>query len=80
VLLGEIDGKFVDDFTSVSGEDTKECAVTVHDDESETRVGFQEFGEGFGVEFVVAEVERPVEGIGVGSGIGDGGTYVLIGL
>jgi len=58
MLLGEIDSELVDDFSRVAGEDTEEGAVTVHDDEAKAGVGFKEFGEGLGVEFVVTEVER----------------------
>ncbi len=35
VLLGEIDSKFVDDFTRVASESAKKGAVTIHDDETE---------------------------------------------
>ena len=38
VLLWEIDGKFMDDLASVSGQGPEESAVTVHDDEAEAGV------------------------------------------
>jgi hypothetical protein len=57
VFLGQVDGEFVEDFAGVAREETEEGAVTVHDDESEAGVGFEELGESFCVEFVVAEVE-----------------------
>src|SRR5271170_6863621 len=62
VFFGEIDGKFVNYFTGVSCESTKETAVAVHDDETKTGVVFEEGVEGFCVEFVVAEVEGCVDG------------------
>ena len=62
VFFGEVDGEFVDYFTGVAGESTKETAVTIHDDEAETGVVFEEGVECFGVEFVVAEVEGRIDG------------------
>ena len=49
----------MNDFSGVSCERSEECSVSVHDDEAEFRVGFHQFGEGFCVEFVVAEIQRP---------------------
>ena len=57
VFFGEIDGEFMDYFTGVACESAEETAVSVHDDEAEAGVVFEEFGEVFCVEFVVAEVE-----------------------
>ena len=61
VLFGEIDGEFVDDFTGVTGDSTEKGTVTVHDDETKFRIGFEEFLECFGVEFVVTKVKGTVE-------------------
>jgi hypothetical protein len=61
MLLGQVDGEFMDDFAGVSGEGAKETAVPVHDDKSESGVVFEEFVEGFGVEFIVAEVQGSVD-------------------
>ena len=61
VLLGEVDGEFVDDFTGVTGDSTEKGTVTVHDDETKFRIGFEEFLECFGVEFVVTKVKGTVE-------------------
>ena len=63
VFLGEIDGEFVDYFAGVSGESAKETAVTVHDDKTKTGIIFEKFVECFGVEFVVAKVERCIDGL-----------------
>ena len=57
VLLGEVDGEFVDYLAGVAGESSKETAVAVHDDKTETGVVFEEFVECFGMEFVIAEVQ-----------------------
>jgi hypothetical protein len=57
VLLGKVDSEFVDDIPGVAGEGAEESAVTVHNDKAEPGIRFQELGEGFGVEFVVAKVE-----------------------
>lgn len=62
VFFGKVDGEFVDYFTGVAGQSTKETAVTIHDDETETGVVFEEGVECFGVEFVVAQVEGRVDG------------------
>lgn len=58
VLLREIDREFVDDFARVAGEGSEQGTVTVHDDEAETGVRFEQFGERFGMELVVTKVQR----------------------
>lgn len=63
VLLGQVDGEFVDDISSVAAQGAEESAVSVHDDEAEGLVGFEEFAESFGVEFVVAQVEGGIDGL-----------------
>lgn len=63
VLLGEIDRELVDDVTRVAAEGAEEGAVTVHDDEAELLVGLEQLGEGLGVELVVTEVQRRVDGL-----------------
>lgn len=50
----------MDDLSRVSGESSVESSVSVHDDEAELGVGLEKFGEGIGVEFVVAKVEGAV--------------------
>lgn len=61
VLLRKIDSKLVDNLASVSGEGTKQGTVTVHNNETELAVGFEELGKGLSVEFVVAKVKRSVD-------------------
>ena len=63
VLLGKIDGELVDDVSRVAAEGAEEGAVTVHDDEAELLVGLEQLGEGLGVELVVTEVQRRVDGL-----------------
>ena len=41
VLLGKVDGEFVDHVPGVTAESTEEGAVSVHDDEAEFLVGFK---------------------------------------
>ena len=53
----------MDDISSVAAQGAEEGAVSVHDDEAEGLVGFEEFAEGFGVEFVVAQVEGGIDGL-----------------
>ena len=56
VLLGEIDGEFVDDFAGVTSNRAEQSAVTVHNDEAELRVRLEKFLKRLSVELVVAEV------------------------
>jgi hypothetical protein len=60
MLLGEIDRELVDNLTCVACQCTKERAVTIHDDEPELRIRFEEFRERLGVELVVAKIERSI--------------------
>lgn len=59
VLLGEIDGKLVDDLARITGESTEESSISVHHDESETGIGFKKLRQGFSVEFIVTKIKRP---------------------
>ena len=59
VLLREVDSELVNDFARVSRDGTKECTITVHDDEPELRVRLEEFLKGLRMELVVAEIQRP---------------------
>ena len=56
VLLGEIDGEFVDDFAGVTSNRAEQSAVTVHNDEAELRVRLEKFLKRLSMELVVAEV------------------------
>ena len=62
VLLGQVDGKLVEDVASVALQRAEQGAVTVHDDEAELVVVGEQLGERFRVELVVAQVERRVDG------------------
>jgi len=63
VLLGKIDGELLTDITGVAGQSSEEGTVSVHDDETEGLIGLKQLTESLGVEFVVAEVERGVDGL-----------------
>lgn len=63
VLLGQIDTKTLENFTGVTAQSTKERSVTIHDNETELLVGFQELAQSLGMELVVTEVERGVDGL-----------------
>ncbi len=63
VLLGKIDGELVNHVTGVAAEGAKQGAVSVHDDEAELLIRFEQLREGLGVELVVTEVERGVDGL-----------------
>ena len=51
----------MDYFSGVAGQRSKETSVTVHDNETESSVVFEEFIECFCVEFVVAEVKGSID-------------------
>ena len=59
VLLGQVDGEFVDNFASVSGECAEECAVTIHHDEAEFRIRLEQLRQCLCVELVVAKIQGP---------------------
>lgn len=61
VLLGQIDGELLQDFSGVAGKGTEESTVAVHDDESILGVGLEQLAQGLGVELVVTEVQRGVD-------------------
>jgi hypothetical protein len=63
VLLGQIDGEPLDDLTSVTTESTEQGTVTVHDNETELLVSLEQFTQCLGVELVVTQVERSVDGL-----------------
>lgn len=63
VLLGQIDGELVDDLAGVAAESTEEGTVTIHDDEAELLVRLEQLSESFGVELVVAKIQRGVDGL-----------------
>jgi len=62
VLFRQIDGELVEDVARVALEGAEEGAVAVHDDEAELVVVGQQLGQSFRVEFVVAQIQRRVDG------------------
>jgi hypothetical protein len=52
----------VNDLAGVARNGAEEGPVAVHDDEAELLVALEQVGQGLGVELVVAEVERGVDG------------------
>ena len=61
MLLGEIDRELVHDVSGVPAQRSEQRAIPVHDDEAKLLVGFKQFAQGLGVEFVIAQVERRVD-------------------
>jgi hypothetical protein len=59
VLLGQVDGELVDDLAGVARQDSEKSTVSVHDDEAKARVRLEKLRQGFRVEFVVTQVQRP---------------------
>jgi hypothetical protein len=53
----------VNDFTGVAREGAEQGAVSVHDDEAKLLVRLKQLAQGFGVELVVAKVQRRVDGL-----------------
>ena len=62
VLFGKLHAEFVDNLSRVAENSAKQAAISVHDDESELLVVFEQFGQRFDVKLVVAEVQRSVDG------------------
>lgn len=63
MFLGQVDRQSLEDFTSVATQSAEERAVTIHDNETKFLVRLQQLTQGFGVELVVAKVERGVNGL-----------------
>jgi hypothetical protein len=79
VLLGQIDGEpadvsawtrlscachsLVNNFTRVTRQGAKEGAVSVHDDEAKLLIRFEQLAQGLGMELVVTEIQRRVDGL-----------------
>jgi hypothetical protein len=62
MFLGKIHGELVEDFTIASLYSSVQGTVTVHDDETKGFIVHEKFVQVFRVKFVVAEVERGVDG------------------
>ena len=63
VLLGEVDGELVENLLVGALDCAVEGAVSVHDDETEGLIVNEELVQVLGVEFVIAEVERGIDGL-----------------
>jgi len=63
VLLRQVDGKALKNFTGVATQGTKQRTVTVHDNETELLVRLQQLTQRLGVELVVTKIERGVDGL-----------------
>ena len=61
VLLGKIDAELLNDVSGVSTQRAEQCTVTIHDNETELLVRFEQLTESLGVELVVTEVQRGVD-------------------
>jgi hypothetical protein len=53
----------VDNLAGIARQGAEQGAVSVHDDEAKLLVRLEQLTQGFGVEFVVAEVQRRVDGL-----------------
>ena len=62
MLLGQVNGKTLEDLSGVTTQGTEERTVTVHHDEAELLVRFEQFTQGFCVELVVTQIKRRVDG------------------
>ena len=62
VLLGQVHAELVHHLPAAAAQRAVERPVAVHDDEAEPVVGLEELAQCLGVELVVAEVERRVDG------------------
>ena len=51
----------MDDVASVAAQGPEQRSVAVHDDKAKLLVGLEQLAQGFGVEFVVTEIERCVD-------------------
>jgi hypothetical protein len=63
VLLGQIHSELMDDIASVSRNGSKQGTVTIHDDEAELGVRFEQLRKGLRVELVIAHVQGGVDGL-----------------
>lgn len=63
MLLGQVDGETLQDFSGVATQGTEKRAVTIHHNEAELLVRLQQLTQGFGVELVVTKIERGVDGL-----------------
>lgn len=53
----------MDNLARVSGQGAEEGTVSVHDDEAKLLVRLEQLAQGLGMELVVTEVERGVDGL-----------------
>lgn len=53
----------MDNLSRVAGEGAKKRTVSVHDDEAKFLVRLEQLAQGLGVEFVVTEVQRGIDGL-----------------
>ena len=60
MLLGKIDSEFVKDVACVALQRAIQGSITIHDNEAKCVVILEQFMQSFGVEFVVAQVQRRV--------------------
>lgn len=53
----------MNDISGVAAQSAKKCSVTIHNNETKLLVGLEQLGQGLGVELVVTEVQRRVDGL-----------------
>lgn len=61
MLLRQVDGQALENFTSVTTKGTEKRTVTVHDDETELGVRLEQLAQSLGVELVVTKVKGSVD-------------------
>jgi hypothetical protein len=62
-FLSDVHDSLVNNFARVSRERAEQCTVSVHDDEAKLLVRLEQLAQGLGMELVVAEVQRRVDGL-----------------
>ncbi|KAH3660506.1 hypothetical protein OGAPHI_007092 [Ogataea philodendri] len=61
MLLRQINCEFVQNFSGVTGQSTKQGSITVHHNETKSVVTFKQFGQRLGVELVITQIQRGID-------------------
>lgn len=62
MFLRQVDAQLLEDFSSIPAKRAEEGPVSIHDDETEFLIRFQQLAQCFRVELVVTEVQGRVDG------------------
>ncbi len=63
MFFGKINGEFVDDVSGVPTQSTEEGTIPIHNDEAELLIRLKELAQCLGVKFVIAQVQRGIDGL-----------------